>query len=398
MSMFIIISLLSFVGYFLGRNKAILKSAQQQKKLASLPHFYGYYTALWAFIPGVLLLAILSLLNTHDMGFSLGQYSIPLVVCSGFLFAYLKITPLLKTQKLVELCIKKGLQILSMISVLITFLIICTLLIESIQFFKIISPVHFFTTLEWSPLAVTSPDGEYGQFGIIPLMLGTLLITFIALCIAVPLGLGIAIYLSEYATKKERAFIKPFIELLAGIPTIVYGFFGLVLIAPLFHKLGMMIGLDISLESALGVGIVMGIMIIPVISSLCDDVIHAVPQAMRDNSYALGATQSETIKKVILRAALPGIIAATLLAIARAIGETMIVVMAASLTAYLTVNPLDPVTTVTVQIVSLLTGDQAFDSPKTLSAFALALVLFSITLFLNYISSVVVTRHRIKYE
>ncbi|NNF16863.1 MAG: phosphate ABC transporter permease subunit PstC, partial [Gammaproteobacteria bacterium] len=244
----------------------------------------------------------------------------------------------------------------------------------------------------------TDQVGSSGSFGAIPLFSGTLLIAFIAMMVAVPIGLMTAIYLSEYAPSRFRGFAKPALEVLAGIPTVVYGFFAVTTVGPLISNTGAAIGLDISQGAALGVGLVMGIMIIPFVSSLSDDVINAVPQSLRDGSYALGATQSETIKKVILPAALPGIVGGVLLAVSRAIGETMIVVMAAGLSANLTANPLEPVTTVTAQIVNLLVGDQEFDSPKTLAAFALGMMLFLVTLCLNIVALRVVRRYREEYS
>jgi phosphate transport system permease protein len=216
--------------------------------------------------------------------------------------------------------------------------------------------------------------------------------------IAVPVGLMTAIYLSEYATRRFRNIAKPLLEVLAGIPTVVYGFFAALTVAPFIRQAGESIGLSVASESALAAGIVMGVMIIPFVSSLSDDVISAVPQAMRDGSLALGATRSETIKQVIIPAALPGIVGGILLAVSRAIGETMIVVMAAGLAAKMTINPLEAVTTVTVQIVTLLTGDQEFDSPKTLAAFALGLMLFVSTLLLNVIALHIVRKYREQYE
>ena len=231
-----------------------------------------------------------------------------------------------------------------------------------------------------------------------PLLTGTLLITLIAICVAGPLGLFSAIYLAEYAGRRFRAVVKPVLEVLAGIPTVVYGFFAALTVAPLLRTTGESLGLAVASESALAAGLVMGIMIIPFVSSLADDMITAVPAALRDGSYGLGATRSETIRKVVLPAALPGIVGGVLLAVSRAIGETMIVVMAAGLSANLTANPLEAVTTVTVQIVTLLVGDQEFDSPKTLAAFALGLVLFLVTLLLNVIALHVVRRYREQYE
>jgi len=258
----------------------------------------------------------------------------------------------------------------------------------------------FLFGLSWSPQTALRTDqvGGSGSFGAVPLFTGTLLISAIALVVGAPLGLFSAIYLAEYASPRQRAVAKPVLEILAGIPTVVYGFFAALSVAPLVRRLGTSLGLGVSSESALAAGVVMGIMLIPFVSSLSDDVIAAVPQSLRDGSYAVGATRSETIRNVVLPAALPGIVGALLLAVSRAIGETMIVVMAAGLSANLTANPFQAVTTVTVQIVSLLVGDQEFDSPKTLAAFALGLVLFLATLVLNVIALQVVRRFREQYE
>lgn len=253
---------------------------------------------------------------------------------------------------------------------------------------------------EWNPQAAMRADqGEISTaYGFVPLLTGTLLITVIAIVVAGPLGLFSAIYLAEYATPATRAVIKPVLEILAGIPTVVLGFFAALTVAPMIRGWGESFGLDIASESALAAGLVMGMMIIPFISSLSDDVINAVPQSLRDGAYALGATRSEAIKQVVLPAALPGIVAAFMLAISRAIGETMIVVMAAGLAANLTLNPLDAVTTITVQIKTILVGDQEFDSAKTLAAFALGFVLFFVTLMLNFIALRVVRKYREQYE
>jgi phosphate transport system permease protein len=240
--------------------------------------------------------------------------------------------------------------------------------------------------------------GSSGAFGAVPLFTGTLLIATISMLVAVPIGLMSAVYMADYAPAKVRSVAKPLLEILAGIPTVVYGFFGALTVAPFVREAGAAIGLEVASQSGLAAGLVMGIMIIPFVSSLADDMITAVPQSLRDGAYALGATRSETIKQVVLRAALPGIVGGVLLAISRAIGETMIVVMAAGLAANLTANPLEAVTTVTVQIVTLLVGDQEFDSPKTLAAFALGLVLFIVTLVLNVIALYVVRKYREQYE
>ena len=240
--------------------------------------------------------------------------------------------------------------------------------------------------------------GSSGAFGAVPLFVGTMLISAVAMLVAVPIGLMSAIYLSEYASAGFRSWAKPLLEILAGIPTVVYGFFAAITVAPMLRGFGESLGLSVSSESALAAGLVMGVMIIPFVSSLSDDVINAVPQSLRDGSFGLGATHSETITKVVLPAALPGIVGAVLLAVSRAIGETMIVVMAAGLSANLTINPLEAVTTVTVQIVTLLVGDQEFDSAKTLAAFALGLMLFFTTLCLNVLALYVVRKYREQYE
>jgi phosphate transport system permease protein len=288
----------------------------------------------------------------------------------------------------------------SSVAVLTTAGIILSLVFESARFFTLIPLTDFLFGLEWSPQTALRDDqvGATGLFGMIPLFAGTLLITLIAMVIAAPVGLMAAIYMAEYASSRARDIIKPCLEVLAGIPTVVYGFFAALTVAPFFRNLGDANGIVISSESALAAGLVMGIMIIPFVSSLSEDVISAVPRSLREGSYGMGATQSETIKQVVIPAALPGIISALLLATSRAIGETMIVVMAAGLGANLTANPFEAVTTVTVQIVTLLVGDQEFDSAKTLAAFALGLVLFFITLALNVIALVIVNKYREQYD
>ena len=294
------------------------------------------------------------------------------------------------------------LLIASLIAIFTTLGIILSLLFESIRFFKLVPPGDFLFGLSWSPQMAIRADqaGSSGAFGSIPLFWGTILIgAIIAMIVAIPLGLMSAIYLTQYAAPKVRSVVKPLLEILAGVPTVVYGYFAALTVAPWIRDVGISLGIEsASSESALAAGLVMGIMIIPFVSSMADDSIAAVPSAMRDGSLALGATRSETIRKVLLPAALPGVVGGILLAVSRAIGETMIVVMAAGLAAKLTANPFESVTTVTVQIVQLLTGDQEFDSAKTLAAFALGLVLFLITLALNLIALSVVRRYREAYE
>lgn len=288
----------------------------------------------------------------------------------------------------------------SLVAIVATVGIVFSMLFEAIQFFRLVPIQDFLFGLEWSPQTAIRVDqvGSSGSFGAVPLITGTLLISAIAMIIATPLGVASAIYLAEYAGPKQRDIIKPILEILAGIPTVVYGFFAALVIAPFIRTTGAGFGLEIASESALAAGLAIGIMIVPLISSLSDDVINAVPQALRDASFGLGATHSETIKRVVLPAAISGIAGSLLLAASTAIGETMIVVMAAGLAANLTANPLEAVTTVTAQIVALLTGDQEFDSAKTLSAFALGLFLFSVTLVLNIIAQKIVKHYREQYD
>jgi len=285
-------------------------------------------------------------------------------------------------------------------AIFVTIGIVASLLFETIRFFKEVPITDFLFGTSWSPQTAMRADqvGSAGAFGIVPLITGTMLISLIALLIAGPLGVYSAVYLSEYAKSRSRAVLKPALEILAGIPTVVYGFFAAIVIAPALREAGTLLGLDVASSSALAAGAVMGVMIIPLVSSISDDAISAVPQALKEASLGLGATKSETIRQVVLPAALPGIAGGILLAASRAVGETMIVVMAAGLTANLTFNPLEAVTTVTVQIVMLLTGDQEFDSAKTLAAFALGLTLLVVTLIFNVIGSWIVARNREAYD
>lgn len=286
------------------------------------------------------------------------------------------------------------------LAVVVTAAIILSVLFEAFHFFEKVPFTDFLFGLSWSPQTALRADqaGSSGAFGAVPLFAGSLMITLIALLVALPIGLFGAIYLAEYALPRTRNILKPVLEMLAGIPTVVYGYFAIQAVAPFLRGVGQQLGLPVSAESALVAGIVMGIMIIPFISSLSDDMISSVPRGLRDASLGMGATRSETIRRVVLPAALPGIMGAVLLAISRAIGETMIVVMAAGLSANLTANPLESVTTVTVQMVTLLVGDQEFDSPKTLAAFALGLTLFFFTLALNVVAMQIVKKYREQYE
>jgi phosphate transport system permease protein len=318
----------------------------------------------------------------------------------GIAIAQQRISARFRARNTVEL-VMSGLMIAcSLIAILTTFGIVASLLYESLRFFDKVPVTEFLTGLNWEPQIAIREDQVTGggAFGAIPVFAGTLLIALIAMAVATPVGLFAAIYLTEYASSKFRAVIKPILEILAGIPTVVYGFFAVLTVAPAIRNFGQAVGFDVAPNSALVAGGVMGIMLIPFISSLSDDAIAAVPQAMRDGSYALGATKGETTTKVLLPAALPGIMGGILLAVSRAIGETMIVVMAAGIIASFTFNPFEPVTTVTVQIMTLLIGDTEFDNPKTLAAFALGLVLFLATLLVNVIALRIVQKYREQYE
>ncbi len=318
----------------------------------------------------------------------------------GGAIALRRIRPEFRARNRVEQVVLYLLIAASSIAILTTIGIVLSVVFEAIRFFREVSLTEFLFGLTWSPQTAIRADqvGSSGSFGAVPLFTGTLLITTIAMVVAVPVGLMTAIYLAEYSSSRVRAVAKPLLEILAGIPTVVYGFFAALTVAPWVRTAGEAIGLEVASESALAAGLVMGIMIIPLVSSLSDDAIHAVPTAMRDGALGLGSTRSETMIKVILPAALPGIVGGILLAVSRAIGETMIVVMAAGLAANLTANPFEAVTTVTVQIVTLLVGDQEFDSAKTLAAFALGLMLFVVTLCLNVIGLTFVRKYREQYE
>jgi phosphate transport system permease protein len=311
-----------------------------------------------------------------------------------------RITPDFRARNHVEGVISGCLIAASSIAIFTTIGIVLSVLFEAIRFFREVPVTEFLFGLNWSPQTAIRADqvGSSGSFGAVPLFTGTLLITGIAMLVAVPVGMMTAIFLAEYSSNRMRTVTKPVLEILAGIPTVVYGFFAALTVAPVVRSAGESLGFVVASESALAAGLVMGIMIIPLVSSLSDDAINSVPRAMRDGALALGSTRSETMVRVILPAALPGIVGGILLAVSRAIGETMIVVMAAGLAANLTANPLEAVTTVTVQIVTLLVGDQEFDSAKTLSAFALGLVLFVVTLCLNIIALQVVKRYRETYD
>ncbi len=459
LSLFVVVLLFMAVAYVLGRKRSVLlaEASGGVKTLHSLPGYYGFYTALWVGLPALLLLAgwiffqdtlvtrlmvaqlpesiqalqadrlglvvndvrnlatgnIVSADVTPEMQAAADHYLrlqgiaraalwvVVLIIAAIALgIAHRRISPDLRARNLVERAVLVIMIVFSSIAILTTLGIVLSVLYESLLFFRKVPVTEFVFGTEWSPQIALRADqvGSAGSFGVIPLLTGTLLVSAIAMLVAVPIGLMSSVYLSEYASRRFRSIAKPVLEILAGIPTVVYGFFAALTMAPFIRSLGESIGLEVASESALAAGLVMGVMIIPFVSSLSDDVINAVPQTLRDGSYALGATKSETIRKVVFRAALPGIVGGVLLAVSRAIGETMIVVMAAGLSANLTWNPIESVTTVTVQIVTLLTGDQEFDSAKTLAAFALGLTLFLLTLLLNIIALHVVRKYREQYD
>jgi phosphate transport system permease protein len=450
---------LSLVAYAVGKSRALAKVGGNRgiRNLHSLPSYYGALTALWCAVPALVLLGawaafqdsiIIKLVAAHmpasvqslpesQLGLvindvhnvvagnvpsenarpeiraaaqeylelrSISRYALTGLALAigivGMIIVRARISPQFRARNAVERLVEWALIGCSLIAVLTTVGIILSVAFEAARFFGKVPWYHFVFGLEWSPQTAIRADqvGSSGSFGAVPLFAGTALISGIAMLIAVPIGLFSAIYLAEYAHRRFRAWTKPFLEVLAGIPTVVYGFFAALTVGPLLRGWGETMGLQVSSESALAAGLVMGIMIVPFVSSLADDMISAVPQSLRDGAYALGATKSEAIRQVVVRAALPGIVGGVLLAISRAIGETMIVVMAAGLAANLTANPFEAVTTVTVQIVTLLVGDQEFDSPKTLAAFALGLVLFLVTLGLNILALHIVKKYREQYE
>ncbi len=388
MSIFILcLFVLMITSYVLGASRAKALVSGNLLQVHSLPFYHGAFVALMAAITGGVIFGIATWLAIPFAIYGALGAAIIAAVAS-----YPKITENFRARNLVEKIVLAFLAICSGLAILTTVGIVFSVLFEAFRFFSEIPFTTFIAGLKWAP------TGNPPAFGFLPLLIGSLLITLIAIIVAGPLGLFSAIYMAEYASPRIRSIAKPALELLAGVPTVVLGFFAALTVAPLIRNSGEHFGLSVSSESALAAGLVMGMMIVPLISSLSDDVINAVPQALRDGSYAMGATKSETIKKVVLPAALPGIVSAFILAISRAIGETMIVVMAAGLAANLTFNPLQAVTTITVQIASLLVGDQEFDSAKTLSAFALGLVLFILTLILNYVAMRVVQKYREQYD
>ena len=457
-SLLIAVLLISSGYFFLGtRSSKAVRTAGA--RLHSLPHYYGLFAGLVAALPALALLAILAigddiifnrlaldfvpdevkagenykevivLAQIYNVvnGINFGEQpewvnaaaaawhgweatsttlkTVTVLALSliGGMLAYRMVNPDFRSRNAVERIVMTILAASSAIAILTTIGIVFSVVFESMRFFALVPVSEFLFGTTWNPQfegAERAGSGQMGlaTYGSVPLFAGTFLISIVALSVSVPVGLFSAIYLSEYATPRVRSVVKPLMELLAGVPTVVYGFFAALTVAPFIRASGMSLGLDVASESALAAGLVMGIMIIPFVSSLSDDVINAVPQALRDAAYGLGSTRSETVRQVVLPAALPGIVAAVLLAVSRAVGETMIVVMAAGLAANLSLNPLDAVTTVTSQIVTILVGDQEFESAKTLSAFALALTLIVITLGLNFIALQIVKKYREQYE
>ncbi|MDQ6962690.1 MAG: phosphate ABC transporter permease subunit PstC [Mariprofundaceae bacterium] len=387
---------LLLIAFWLGKKQAV---HDKNIRFNSQPEYYGYYTSLMMLWPVILITVISSIIQKINL-FSLpnSMVIVALVLASGLsLWLSLRnVQPHFRARQWIESKIYYLLIAAALISILTTLGIVLAIVFEAVRFFELVSFWDFLTGTQWNPDAAHGTDIG-GLFGSVPIFAGTFMITAIALAVAIPIGLLSAIYMSEYASTRIRDIAKPMLEVLAGIPTVVYGFFAAITVSPLVVDFALSLGMHADYTNALAPGIVMGIMIIPFVSSLSDDVIRAVPQSMRDGSAALGMTHSETIVHIVLPAALPGIVAAFLLALSRAIGETMIVVMAAGLRPNLSWNPLEGMTTVTVRIVDALTGDQAFDSPETLSAFGLGLVLLSVTLTLNVLSIAIVRRFREKY-
>tara|TARA_Y100000768_G_scaffold183902_1_gene137723 strand:+ start:170 stop:1390 length:1221 start_codon:yes stop_codon:yes gene_type:complete len=399
----IILALLSMSSYYMGIRKSV--SIRNIEKLNSAPIYHGSLLAIYSAMLSIIFILFWFIFEKFFYN-ELASFrnilyflSILIFIVTSVIF-FLKIDKNFPAREKFESLVEIFLLVCSSVAILITVGILLSVIFEANRFFSMVPFTEFLFGTHWSPQIPIREDqvGSSGAFGAIPLFTGTFLIAFIAMIVAGPIGLMSAIYMSEYASKKTRDFIKPLTEILAGIPTVVYGFFAVIVVAPFIRSSGEYFGLNIASESALAAGLVMGIMIIPFVSSISDDVIKAVPKNLKDGSLGVGATKSETIIKVIIPAALPGIIGGLLLAISRAIGETMIVVMAAGMSANLTANPLEAVTTVTVQILVLLVGDQEFDSPKTLAAFALGLVLFFMTLILNYIALNIVRKYREQYE
>jgi phosphate transport system permease protein len=400
-----VLLLLGLVAFFIGRSKATRVRSAGGIMFAQ-PDQYAWFAVLSTAGPAILVGAVgafvMLLLGADIPTFYLLAASL-VVAAAGLVVGLAQVRPNFHARQAIEKVIRLILASAALISIFTTFGILFSIISEAINFFQMHSFWKFITGTTWSPgdsflASAGRGDGSGAEFGSVPLFAGTFMITAIAMLVAVPVGLLSAIYMSEYAPPQVRTVAKPVLEVLAGIPTVVYGFFAAITVAPIIVDVAGFFGLDASYNNALAPGVVMGIMIIPFISSLSDDVINSVPDTMRQGSLALGMTKGETIRDVVIPAALPGIISAALLGVSRAMGETMIVVMAAGMRPNMTANPLEDMTTVTVRIVAALTGDQEFASAETLSAFALGLVLFAVTLTLNLVSVVMIRRFREKYR
>ncbi|WP_374299644.1 phosphate ABC transporter permease subunit PstC [Paracoccus sp. (in: a-proteobacteria)] len=390
--------LLAAAGYIVGRSRAFASAGPDVRKLHSRPTYHGYSVALTALLPALAVMAAGSILRLSGV---LTVEAMPvtgilalIVAVIGLGLGVMRIGQQYQARNAVERMVLGLLMLCSLIAIVTTAGIVLSLVFETGHFFQLYDWKTFFFGTEWTPRF----QGN-SQLGIVPLLWGTLYVSAIALLVAVPIGLFAAVYMSEYASRRVRGFVKPAIEVLAGIPTIVYGLFALITVGPLLRDyFAQPLGLGNSGTSVLTAGLVMGIMLIPFVSSLSDDIINAVPQSLRDGALGLGSTPSETVRQVVLPAALPGIVGAVLLAASRAIGETMIVVLGAGASAQMSLNPLEAMTTITVKIVSQLTGDSDFNSPETLVAFALGLTLFVITLALNVVALYIVRKYREQYE
>ena len=396
--LFLILLAMAAAGYVLGRRKAVAVSGGDNRVMHSLLPFHGSNVALATFLAGVSCMIVWSLLRSLTGLGDPGNIVVTLVTlvpaAAGFYATYSRIDREYRARNVTEAMVRGVLIAAASVAILTTIGIVLSMLFETMNFFRQYPWTEFFFGLNWSPQF----QGN-STLGMIPLLWGTLYVSLVALLVAVPIGLFAAIYLSEYASPRLRAFAKPMLEILAGIPTIVYGLFALITVGPFLRDyFAQPLGLSDSGSSVMTAGVVMGVMLIPFVSSLSDDIINAVPQSMRDGSFGLGATHAETIRQVIIPAALPGIVGAILLAASRAIGETMIVVLGAGAAARLSLNPFEAMTTITVKIVSQLTGDTDFAAPETLVAFALGITLFVLTLGLNVLALYIVRKYREQYE
>ncbi len=455
-TIFVVIAILALIAFAAMRQRSIALVSGATNELHSLPRYHGYFAALMVVLPSLLILmlwliggkyfvenmilsglpgdmrsanaerldllidrirlvaengagvetdgGILEAANRFNELYRRGILATFVFAAgaagAGYVYSVRRVGATFRARVRFENILYRILALSSFLAIGITVGIVASLIFESLRFFQQVPIEDFVLGTKWSPQTALRADqiAAEGSFGAVPLFAGTFLISFVAMLIAGPIGLLAAIYLTQYAGATVRGFAKPLLEVLAGVPTVVYGFFAALTVAPMFREFGALVGLDVASESALAAGVVMGIMIIPFVSSLSDDAITAVPESIKQGSLALGATPAETIIRVVLPAALPGVASAFLLAISRAVGETMIVVMAAGMRPNLTANPLEAVTTVTVQIVALLTGDQEFNSAKTLSAFALGLALFVTTLVFNIFALRLVRKHRQSYD